>query len=94
MYTEDEAKQKWCPKARVADYNAADKNSPVLAATNRHAGVKTGKDGKPRILRKNAMCIASQCMAWRWGRLTRLGTDRVIDPRQGYCGAFGKPEHD
>jgi hypothetical protein len=62
--TEAEARKKWCPFARVPDSNGIE---GVLAATNRHAGEKTGRDGKPRVLRGNAMCIASECMAWRTG---------------------------
>lgn len=63
MKTPEEARQCWCPHARVPD---APKGGSGITATNRHAGQKTGRDGKPRILRGNSMCIAAECMAWRW----------------------------
>lgn len=61
--TEDDARTKWCPFARVPDGGGV---TGALTASNRHAGQKAGGDGKPRILRGNAMCIGSECMAWRW----------------------------
>lgn len=77
--TEDEARRKWCPFARVPDGG----NVPgAVTATNRHAGRKTGADGKPRILRGNAMCIASECMAWRWTSV-----------QGGICGLAGPVIH-
>lgn len=79
--TEDEAKLRWCPFARVTDNGCA---------TNRHAGTKKGKDGKPRILRGNALCIASECMAWRWDEWDANG-GRQMTKTHGYCGLAGKP---
>lgn len=78
--TEDEARKRWCPFARVPDGGGADGRQ--LTATNRHAGDKSGRDGKPRILRGNAMCIASECMAWR-SEHNAMG--------HGFCGLAGAP---
>ncbi len=50
MYTEDQARQKWCPMARVQE----DGNAP---AANR-----TTKADNPGTAR----CLGSDCMAWRW----------------------------
>lgn len=33
-------------------------------------------------------CLASECMAWRWQPA------KTARPKWGYCGAFGKPDHD
>ena len=97
MLTEQEAQSKWCPFARVPEGNG----SAGLTATNRHAGKKIGADGKPRILRGNSMCIASQCMAWRWQDGSHFDSTRnawVVDYGQhgkglarGYCGLAGVP---
>lgn len=89
--TEDEARQRWCPFARVPDEgNHATLGS--LTATNRHWGDKRGKDGKPRILRKNSMCIASECMAWRWADEPReVGTDIKCEHCDG-TGVIGDEE--
>jgi len=31
------------------------------------------------------MCVADNCMAWRWARLS------LDEPQKGYCGLAGKP---
>lgn len=49
--TEDEAKKRWCPEARVG--------SPHATARNR-------MDGDSHALLTGSRCMASQCMAWRW----------------------------
>ena len=56
MYlTEDEAKQKWCPKVRQA-YRATQEGIDYgLAAVNRGNYLEDDE----------CLCIASQCMAWR-----------------------------
>lgn len=61
--TEDDAKTKWCPHARVVTY-AAD-GEPLMTATNRVSG---------GVLRAGSDCIASACMSWRWTQ--RSGTPR------------------
>lgn len=81
MISEEEARKKWCPHARVWE-----QHGECGGGTNRHAGVKKGQDGKPRILRGNAMCIASECMAWR-----RSHFDEAALQWTGYCGLAGAP---
>lgn len=51
MYTEEEAKEKWCPMVRLhcVDSHCAD---------NRLANNYELPDG--------TLCIASECMMWRW----------------------------
>ncbi len=61
MLTEDEAKQKWCPFARIGGGQGVDG-----AAYNRiehHGG---------DISHTAAQCIGSACMAWRWEPISRL----------------------
>ena len=43
-------------------------------------------------------CIASECMAWRWGPSTRWEHDAdgnptkaILEDSRGYCGLGGKP---
>lgn len=88
--TEDEAKTKWCPFARVVILG---EGSPIGPA-NRAVG-KGGTEGT-----KGARCIVSACMAWRW-RGWFLDEDRdchatppPADPavRLGYCGLAGGPQ--
>lgn len=83
MYTEEEAKTKWCPFARAH----AICNGGTLAL-NRAVGGGVWTDCR---------CIASACMAWRWcGRdpleaQTLGGTPISTKPEKGYCGLGGKP---
>lgn len=51
MVTEEQAKEKWCPKARAPVGNAAS-NCAVNRTHMAHHGLPA--------------CIGSQCMAWRW----------------------------
>ncbi|WP_188260832.1 hypothetical protein [Azospirillum tabaci] len=105
LMTEEQARTKWCPKAR-----ASDQAEPPLSINR----VRTNKpDG-------DCLCIASDCMAWRWagektayqrlvgrndptpeppwaptGRVSTAGREvweMDAGSRQGFCGAFGKPE--
>lgn len=96
MYTEDEAKKKWCPHVRVMDFGTS-------AAGVRSAGVNRGTErafgDKPF-----ATCIGSQCMAWRWDRYGRRtfspdstpgaggGSYQATDIKVGYCGLAGEPK--
>lgn len=55
MHTVEEARKLWCPMARVAAHFQWDFRNNV--SFNRD----------PDGLTKQAYCIASDCMMWRWG---------------------------
>ena len=87
--TEDEARQKWCPFARVAMISSSDIECPPC---NRLAidGV-SGLEKNPA----GARCIASDCMAWRWHTSPAQAVE--INARgnagakaHGVCGLAGK----
>ena len=74
--TEDEAKLKWCPMARVAD--------PAIGTFNRDAvSSKHGIAGW--------MCLASGCMAWRWELPDSELVGERSPLSRGHCGLAGKP---
>lgn len=80
MMTEQEAKERWCPFARVL-------NQKYFPAHNRIVS-SMGSEMNPRTSR----CIGSACMAWRWVRTDRSTADRIdIDLTRGYCGLAGNP---
>lgn len=53
--TEDEARQRWCPLARIPGYSI---DQTGIAALNRYG------NGEP--LPPAAECVGSRCMFWRW----------------------------
>lgn len=89
--TEDQAKTKWCPFARV----------------NNGQGYNANRDWEARAdspFNKRSRCIASACMAWRWNEPWTSqteeghGGDLVLrlkrkpgEPKLGYCGLAGPP---
>lgn len=99
--TEDEAKMKWCPFARVV---TADEDGGVFPPANRAAIRREGEvswNENP----EHARCIGSACMAWRWDETWTSqteeghGGDLVVrlkrkpgEPRLGYCGLAGVPQ--
>ena len=68
--TEDEAKQKWCPHARLRTSWSSPYGGVALAGTNRWE-------------KGNAKCIASGCMAWRWEDIAKR---KPIDGYCGLAG--------
>jgi len=68
--TEEEARVRWCPFARAAQ--AADETDSCVVNRTPLGNIDAG-----------ALCIASDCMAWR-----NNPPDRVDG---GYCGLAGKP---
>lgn len=86
--TEQEAKTKWCPFARVGSETTG------LGSINRDMRKGPAFDG--------AQCIGSGCMAWRKSGAAKVENrkgqlvDRDIDGTgrwhyDGYCGLAGKP---
>jgi hypothetical protein len=83
--TEQDAKTKWCPFARVPLSDAHDFGATAMAAVNRSDFSDTPE--YPR-------CIGSACMAWRWAdsprefQWTAVGAD---GPGEGWEKS-GEPE--
>lgn len=86
LLIEEEAKTKWCPFARVAKSDAEDHVAYGQAVFNR-VETPAGKAGWP----EGGRCIASQCMAWRYGPVFYVTADGQQE-RDGYCGLAGKPK--
>jgi hypothetical protein len=77
--TEEEAKMKWCPHARVATY-ATDGDDGMTAANKTSGGA----------IRDGARCIGSECMSWRVWDLYRArvqgtsGQDFISNDARSY----------
>ena len=79
--TEDEAKTKWCPHARIATYTLD--GSDGITASN-----KTSRGA----IRDGAFCIAGRCMAWRETlpvSLSSINRAVTVQVPTGYCGLAG-----
>jgi hypothetical protein len=85
--TEDEAKKKWCPYARVGAYT--DKGQIMAITVNR--------DPRDEVS-EGCLCLGSECMAWRetyaMSRSNPACTPETGHQRSlvgGYCGLAGRP---
>lgn len=91
--TEQEAKTKWCPFARIPSHISGAANVPPLAI-NRLSRPDSQAAAFPFA---GLTCIGSACMAWRWNEQTaaRKGTDiaaySVSSEDRGFCGLAGRP---
>ena len=87
--TEEEAKKKWCPFARLLRFGSLDAHGPF---------------NRVEIVTKNATslhnpttCLASACMAWRWDNFDphdSKSSGGILLPKEqwpGHCGLAGKP---
>lgn len=72
--TEDEAREKWCPFARVAVTEHSDMHASIASA-NRLPGTGGSAVDDPDLEWPSPRCIASDCMAWR-KKLAVKWTDR------------------
>lgn len=79
MLTEDEARGKWCPMARVPYRNPPEWAHVVTGAINRGAGYE-----------RECRCIASACMAWQWRDNPFTHDGKPNTRRRGFCGLAGK----
>ena len=95
ILTEEEARTKWCPMARVAfewtHGGTIDNQGFQVGGRPSSATVNRGAD-----LSSHCNCIASECVMW-------VRTDNVAEPQHptdatepvykvaGYCGLAGKP---
>lgn len=79
--TEDEAKTKWCPMVRIS------------GAGNDGAISNRGCSDEAVHADVAQMCMASDCMAWRWKKVPPeyAGVhDQLEIPDEGHCGLAGK----
>lgn len=65
LLTEEEAKKRWCPMARVSIGGKLPSSMNRLQTIGKDSDGETVTEGKLR-LPVGARCIASECMAWRW----------------------------
>ena len=97
MKTEKDAREKWCPFARVIGLSREmDQLSPPSNRIAEHSGF---------TVTAGSLCLASQCMAWDWlapkrgKELERISTDdlKKIPEGDGWHYArnpsFTKPSH-
>jgi hypothetical protein len=80
MPTETEAKNKWCPFAKVQRPCSSDEQFLTDGNREWHSGL-------PSL---ETMCIGSTCMAWRKNVKCNSTRDVCITD-SGYCGLAGKP---
>lgn len=108
MYTEEEAKTKWCPFARTVERWP---DSGISVARNRVAHI-IGDGELDKVIRPfGCECIASECMAWRWNEEWKVQPERPNGPgwelwetsqtqnnakwvkrHVGFCGLAGVPQ--
>jgi hypothetical protein len=81
--TEAEAKERWCPAARVVSDPA------ILGGAREASGFNRMRDREFTLLPQASRCIASGCMWWRWHP-----TMMNRKPDSGYCGAAGDARHE
>lgn len=87
--TEEEAKTKWCPYARVV---MGDAEEPAIGPFNRDHWIND--DNLASTIHRST-CIGSACMAWRW--VPKSGNSKDGKPNyyagnwKGFCGLAGKP---
>lgn len=84
LLTEAEAKEKWCPLARVVEIDHEGEPIQGWPVGNRAS--------QAQYAHPHARCIGSACMAWRAiaEKEYAEGSTFTVHKR-GYCGAFGLP---
>jgi hypothetical protein len=99
MMTEEEAKTKWCPNARIAMIAHGES---VSCASNRDISLLVAPNSFDPAT-DVTKCLASGCMAWRWidnelgydpeyRRRNPSCVERLpLENRRGFCGLAGKP---
>lgn len=85
MLTEAEARERWCPFARVVGYVGNREKGILTPACNR----TLDSEAVPRVA-PASKCLASACMAWRWAP-DEFEPGELVKLRRGYCGLAGKP---
>lgn len=94
MHTEKEAKERWCPFARVFHYKFS-MECPEAVPVPAHNRIVINKEDDVDPVTAcdygNLKCIASGCMAWRWDEERGSHEVEAGRPPLGFCGLSGKP---
>lgn len=85
IVTEEEARTKWCPHARVQVHQSA---------VNREMDYRDDLQPRCRVVpARGCLCVASNCMAWKWMRYhspeeleARKAHGLAVEVPKGYCG--------
>ncbi len=90
--TEEEAKTKWCPFARVHQRTSFDVGA-WETNSNRWADDEAAHPDDMQGTQLGSNCIGSACMAWRWSHGFPLPDDppEISSRYHGLCGLAGKP---
>ena len=87
MHSEEEARKKWCPFARVAG---------VVDGTSTQGSVSFNRRAPfPQKQGEITNCIARDCMAWRFSAVRIVpipGTGNTRTVSLGYCGLATEPQ--
>lgn len=84
MYlTQDEAKTKWCPQARVISATVVSGIAYLTPAIPPHNRVQEPA-ATEATLHASHMCIASECAMWNWVMKTQHGSGAGLAPEGGY----------
>lgn len=89
MYTEEQARSKWCPFSRTLDTDVHPLHGAVGASVNREPGDYDRHGNETVVTSGRHRCIASECMAWRF--YTPKDWTDMSDPKKGFCGLSGAP---
>lgn len=90
MMTEEEARKKWCPFARVIAGEMRDGFMKPLRDVAPHNRVQeAGSEADDPTWHQTHNCIASECMAWRWVEEFEPYVGNKPSTK-GYCGLAGK----
>lgn len=65
-FTEEQAKTKWCPFARVAVEGYPASGDPLAIHSGSVASVNRDSPSANTVPTAHCYCIGSACMAWRW----------------------------
>lgn len=90
IVSEEEAKSKWCPFARVV-FPGAQAANRVSSFYKKLASTEGDRDHYAQQ-EADCRCIASRCAAWRWHewRMKRGPDDQFLSPpvqeQVGFCG--------
>lgn len=105
ILTVEEAKNQWCPFARVLNLALVDDarqnsatnpdDAAVVSEGAPHNRLHLEGDGKLDNHAEGTHCLASACMAWQWHEPTAEDLDMCRPgerpPVRGYCGLAGRP---